>query len=46
LPRRWEVERTFAWLGLSPRFSKDYDRLPETTKAMIYALMSRMMVGR
>ena len=29
LPRRWVVERTFAWLGLSRRFSKDYERLPE-----------------
>ena len=27
LPRRWVVERTFAWLGLSRRFSKDYERL-------------------
>jgi transposase len=25
--RRWVVERTFAWLGLSRRFSKDYERL-------------------
>ena len=24
LPRRWVVERTFAWLGLSRRLSKDY----------------------
>ena len=36
LARRWVVERTFAWLGLSRRFSKDYQRLPETAKAMIY----------
>ena len=35
LPRRWVVERTFAWLGLSRRFSKDYERLPETAEAMI-----------
>ena len=27
LARRWVVERTFAWLGLSRRFSKDYERL-------------------
>ena len=27
LPRRWVVERTFAWMGLSRRFSKDYERL-------------------
>ena len=36
LPGRWVVERTFAWLGLSRRFSKDYERLPETAEAMIY----------
>ena len=39
LPRRWVVERTFAWLGLSRRFSKDYERLPETAEAMIYGAM-------
>src|SRR5918998_5390119 len=27
LPGRWVVERTFAWLGLSRRFSKDYARV-------------------
>jgi transposase len=29
------VERTFAWLGLSRRFSKDYERLTKTAEAMI-----------
>jgi hypothetical protein len=33
-PRRWVVERTFAWLGLSRRLSKDYERLPETGEAI------------
>ena len=45
-PRRWVVERTFAWLGLSRRFSKDYERLPETAEAMIYGAMSRLMLRR
>jgi Transposase DDE domain len=44
LPRRWVVERTFAWLGLSRRFSKDYERLPETAETMIYGAMSRLML--
>jgi transposase len=34
LPRRWVVERTFAWVGLSRRLSKDYERLPETAETM------------
>ncbi len=44
--KRWVVERTFAWLGLSRRFSKDYERLPETAEAMIYGAMSRLMLRR
>lgn len=46
LPKRWEVERTFAWLGPSRRFSKDYERLPETAEAMIYGAMRRIMLRR
>jgi putative transposase len=40
------VERTFAWLGLSRRFSKDYERLPEMAEAMSYGAMSRLMLRR
>lgn len=36
LPRRWVVERTFAWLGQARRLAKDYERLPETGVAMIH----------
>jgi putative transposase len=46
LPRRWAVERTFAWLGQSRRLSKDYERLPATSEAMIYGAMSRLMLRR
>jgi putative transposase len=46
LPRRWVVERTFGWLGRSRRLSKDYEQLPETSEAMIYAVMSRLMLQR
>lgn len=46
LPRRWVVERTFAWLGKQRRFSKDYERLPETSEALIYLGMSRLMLRR
>jgi putative transposase len=46
LARRWVVERTFGWLGRSRRLSKDYEQLPETSEAMIYAAMSRLMLKR
>ncbi len=46
LPRRWVVERTFAWLGKQRRFSKDYERLPETSEALIYLGISRLMLRR
>lgn len=37
LPRRWVVERTFAWLGRYRRHSRDYEWYPETSEAMIRA---------
>jgi putative transposase len=46
LPRRWVVERTFAWIGRSRRMSKDYEYLPETGEAFIYAAMIRLMLTR
>jgi putative transposase len=46
LPRRWVVERTFAWLGQSRRLSKDYERLPATGEAMIYGAMTRLTLRR
>lgn len=46
LPRRWVAERTFSWLLQSRRLSKDYERLPQTSEAMIYATMSRIMLKR
>src|SRR5512142_1094238 len=35
LPRRWVVERTFAWLGRYRRNSRDYERFSESSEAMI-----------
>ncbi len=46
LPRRWVVERTFGWLNLQRRLSKDYEGLPETTEAWIYAAMTGLMLRR
>ena len=46
VPRRWVVERTFAWLGRHRRLAKDYERLPETTEALVYAAMTRLLLHR
>ena len=46
LPRRWVVERTFAWIDQNRRMSKDYERLPESGEAFIYVAMSRLMARR
>jgi putative transposase len=46
LPRRWVVERTFAWLSHNRRMSKDYERLCATGEAFLYAAMTRLMLRR
>jgi putative transposase len=46
LPRRWVVERTFAWLGGFRRLSKDYEELPRVSEAFIYAAMVHLMLRR
>ncbi len=45
-PRRWVIERTFAWLGRSRRLSRDYEGLAETDVGWIYLAMVRLMIAR
>ena len=46
LPRRWVVERTFAWLGIHRRLSKDYEGATSSSEAMVYIAMTRFMLRR
>ena len=46
LPKRWVVERTFAWLGRYRRLSKDYEYHTRNSETMIYLAMINLMVHR
>ena len=46
LPRRWVVERTFAWILHARRLSKDYEKNRANAQSMVYLAMISMMVKR
>lgn len=46
LPKRWVVERTFAWLGRSRRLAKDYEGLCETSQTLVFVAMIHLMSKR
>jgi putative transposase len=46
LPKRWIVERTFAWLGRYRRHSKDYEKTTTSSESMIYLSMINLMSRR
>ena len=46
LPRRWIVERTFAWLVKFRRLAKDYEEKPSSSEAWIRLAMIHIMVRR
>ena len=45
-PKRWIVERTFAWLGRSRRLSKEYERTVESSEAFVKVAMIHLMIRR
>ncbi len=46
LPKRWVVERTFAWLGRYRRHSKDYERRTDSSEAMIRVSSLHLLLRR
>jgi putative transposase len=46
IPRRWVVERSFAWLTRCRRLARDVERLSVTVESLVYACMTRLMVRR
>lgn len=46
LPRRWVVERSFAWLARFRRLARDYERLATTLRGLHYVAFSLLMLTR
>ncbi len=45
-PRRWVVERSFAWINRNRRLSKEYDFLTDSSENIIFLAMSRLLLRR
>jgi transposase len=46
LPRRWVVERSFAWMARFRRLARDYERLPETLAGLHYLAFAMLLAHR
>ncbi|MBM3550113.1 MAG: transposase [Alphaproteobacteria bacterium] len=46
LPKRWIVERTFAWISRNRRLMRDYERHARTVAAFVRLAMIRIMLRR
>jgi transposase len=46
LPRRWVVERSFAWMARFRRLARDYERLSQTLKGLHHVAFSFLMLRR
>lgn len=45
-PKRWIVERSFAWFGNFRRFARDYEKKTETTESMFYVASIRLILSQ
>ena len=46
IPKRWVVERTFAWMGRNRRLSKDYERTNSSSEATVWLANISLMLHR
>lgn len=46
LPKRWIVERTFAWISRNRRLARDFERYTRTVTAFVRLAMIRIMLRR
>jgi transposase len=46
IPKRWVVERTFAWLGRNRQLSKEYDRDSSSSESFVYLASIHLMLKR
>ena len=46
LPRRWVVERSFAWMARFRRLARDYERLPQTLAGLRSPAFAILMLAR
>jgi transposase len=46
LPKRWVVERSFAWASRFRRLARDYERLPETVAGLHFVAFACLMLHR
>jgi len=46
LPRRWVVERSFAWIARFRRLARDYERLAETVAALHFLVFAILMLAK
>ena len=46
LPKRWIVERTFAWISRNRRLARDFERYATTVAAFVRLAMIRIMLRR